>query len=132
MDNRNHERAEGQVSLSISLSEPLKQRIAAAAKSENRAISNWFVTHVEKLLENNFSRISLNETAENSEQADGENTPLEKTKYQTAAETKKSAQKKASQTSEQHQKSRKKIITPGNISGGGSSTPTTNPYQASG
>jgi hypothetical protein len=86
MNKRNHERAEGQVSLSISLSEPLKQRVAAAAKSENRSLSNWFCTHVEKLLEDTSSLILLNETRIKPLQQDGQFTPAKhRGKYQTAA-----------------------------------------------
>jgi hypothetical protein len=88
MNKRNHERAEGQVSLSISLSEPLKQRVTAAAKSENRSVSNWFCTHVEKLLETNSPSFLLNETAENSEQEHRVFTPPKKGKYQDAAQKK--------------------------------------------
>jgi len=88
MNKRNHERAEGQVSLSISLSEPLKQMVTAAAKSENRSVSNWFCTHVEKLLETNSTNFLLNETAEKSEQEHRVFTPAKKGKYQNAAQRK--------------------------------------------
>jgi len=88
MSTRNHSRADGQVTLSISLPEPLKQRIAAAARKENRPVSNWFCTHVEKLLEDTSSRFLLNETAEKTLQEDGEFTPAKhRGKYQTAAKT---------------------------------------------
>jgi hypothetical protein len=113
MNKRNHERAEGQVSLSISLSEPLKQRVTAAAKSENRSVSNWFCTHVEKLLETNSPRFLLNETAENSEQEHRVFTPPKKGKYQTAAATKAAERAGA------------KMISPSKSFGGSSSTPTT-------
>jgi hypothetical protein len=80
MSTRKHDRAEGQTSLSISLSEPLKQRIAEAAAAENRAISNWFCTHVEKLLENPFSGFSMQETPKTADESDGEFTPIKKEK----------------------------------------------------
>jgi hypothetical protein len=80
MSKRKHDRADGQTSLSISLSEPLKQRIAEAAAAENRAISNWFCTHVEKLLDNPFSGFSVQETPENRDESDGVFTPIKKEK----------------------------------------------------
>jgi hypothetical protein len=113
MNKRNHERAEGQVTLSISLSEPLKQKVKAAADSENRSISNWFCTHVEKLLETNSPSFLLNETAENSEQEHRVFTPPKKGKYQTAA------QRKAAE------RAGAKMIRPSKTSGGSSLTPTT-------
>jgi len=113
MNKRNHERAEGQVTLSISLSEPLKQRVTAAAKSENRSVSNWFCTHVEKLLETNSPRFLLNETAENSEPEHRVFTPPKKGKYQNAAQKKAAARAGA------------KMISPSQSFGGSSSTHTT-------
>lgn len=89
MSKRKHDRADGQTSLSISLSEPLKQRIAEAAAAENRPISNWFCTHVEKLLDGKFSGFSMKETPVSSSPTHGEFTPSKPGKYLTAAELKK-------------------------------------------
>ena len=100
MSKRKHDRADGQTSLSISLPEPLKQRIADAAASENRAISNWFCTHVEKLLESEKSPYSLNESPERSASAHGDFTPSKPGKYLTAAEQKKAAGAKTLRASE--------------------------------
>lgn len=100
MSTRKHDRADGQTSLSISLPEPLKQRIAEAAAAENRAISNWFCTHVEKLLDAGISPYSLNDSAEKPESPHGEFTPSKPGKYLTAAEQKKAAGAKTLRASE--------------------------------
>lgn len=100
MSKRKHDRADGQTSLSISLPEPLKQRIAEAAAYENRAISNWFCTHVEKLLEGENSPYFLNESPERSASAHGDFTPSKPGKYLTAAEKKSAAGAKTLKASE--------------------------------
>ena len=49
---KNHDRAPGQTSISFSLSEKLKQRIAKAAKADNRPVSNWLQVVVDEALKN--------------------------------------------------------------------------------
>lgn len=50
MKKKNHDRGEGQTALTFSLSEELKERIEAAAKSERRSKSNWIVLTLEQIL----------------------------------------------------------------------------------
>jgi hypothetical protein len=49
-DKKNHERAIGQTAISFSLSTKLRKRIEAAAKKDNRPISNWLQVIVDEAL----------------------------------------------------------------------------------
>lgn len=48
---KNHDRAEGQTLLGISMSKGLKARIKAAADKEKRPMANWCAFHLEQLLD---------------------------------------------------------------------------------
>ena len=118
MDKRNHDRAKGQETLSISLPVALKQRIAVASKRENRTVSNWFCTHVEKLLESGSENFLLSESQKISVKVDGGNTPLEKAKPIAATKEKPASAKKAPK----FKVAGAEIVNPSEISDGGLST----------
>ena len=48
---KNHDRAEGQTLLGISMSKDLKARIKQAADKEKRPMANWCAFHLERLLD---------------------------------------------------------------------------------